>query len=227
MQQDITQFTIGGREFRFYLPDADDHIQRTIRETCAFYELEMLADMMLRLAPGDLVLDCGANIGNHAVFLAGAADATVVALEPFRHCFDILDRNIAINDLDGKVLPINMACGAASGVGEVIPGGPANLGQTRVATNVKGMGVEIPIIALDELELPAPVRLIKIDVEGMETDVLRGASRILEEDGPVIYAEAHNDECLAQLSMTIKPHGYVPAVRFNATPTYRFEKHSP
>jgi len=224
MNDSITSFEIGGRKFHFYLPDTEDLIQRTLRETNAFHDLEVLADMMLRIAPGDLILDCGANIGNHAIFLAGAAEATVVALEPFQHCFDILDRNIAINDLDGRVLPINMACGSANGTGEVIPGGPTNLGQTRVATNVKGMGAEVQIIALDELELPAPVRLIKIDVEGMEADILRGAANILTRNAPVIYAEARTDEALAEISGIISPLGYTPTVRFNTTSTYRFEK---
>lgn len=225
MQEDfITRFEIGGRQFNFYLPDADDHIQRTIRETSAFYELEMLADMMLRLAPGDLCLDCGANIGNHAVFLAGAADATVIALEPFRHCFDILDRNVTLNGLEHRVLPLNTACGSEHATGTVVSGSQNNLGQTRIVTPSTGLGAEVAIIPLDALELTAPVRLLKIDVEGMEADVLRGATRILQEDGPTIYAEAHNDEALADISMTVKPFGYVPTIRFNATPTYRFDK---
>jgi len=220
----ITRFEIGGREFRFYLPDADDHIQRTIRETNAFYELEMLADMMLHLKPGDLAIDCGANIGNHSIFLAGAADATVIALEPFRHCFDILDRNVALNELDHRILPLNTACGAKHASGTVINGEQDNLGQTRVVTPPTGLGAEVSIIPLDALELTAPVKLIKIDVEGMEADVLRGATRILKEDGPTIYAEAHDDKALAEMSMVLKPLGYIPKIRFNATPTYRFER---
>lgn len=225
MQDDfITRFEIGGRQFGFYLPDADDHIQRTIRETNAFYELEMLADMMLRVAAGDLCIDCGANIGNHAVFLAGAADATVIALEPLRHCFDILDRNVALNELDHRILPLNTACGAEHATGTVVNGSPTNLGQTRIVTPPTGMGAEIAIIPLDALDLTAPVRLLKIDVEGMEADVLRGATRILKEDSPTIYVEAQTDEALAEISMAVKPFGYVPAIRFNATPTYRFDK---
>ena len=225
MQADaITRFKVGNREFRFYLPDPDDHIQRIIRETSAFYELEMLADMLLLITEGDLIVDCGANIGNHSIFLAGAAEATVIALEPFRHCFDILDRNIALNDLDGRVLPMPLACGAKCGTGRIIPGEPANLGQTRVSTAAKDRGVEVEIIPLDDLKLPAPVRMLKIDVEGMEAEVLRGASRILKEDGPIIYAEAFNDNALAEISMVIRPFGYNPTFRFNATPTYRFEK---
>lgn len=223
-QDNITSFEIGGRPFHFYLPDADDHIQRTIRETNAFYELEMLADMMLRIAPGELALDVGANIGNHAIFLAGAADATVIAMEPFRHCFDILDRNVHLNELDHRVLPLNTACGAEPATGTVVIGSQTNLGQTRIVTPPTGLGAEVAIIPLDALDLTAPVRMLKIDVEGMEADVLRGAARILEEDGPTIYAEAHNDDALAEVSSAIKPFGYVPTVRFNATPTYRFEK---
>lgn len=222
--ESLTTFAIGGKEFTFSLPDTDDHIQRTIRETQAFHNLEILADMMIRIAPGDLVIDCGAGIGNLAIFLAGAADTTVIALEPFKHHFEILDRNIALNDLDTRILPVPMACGATATKGTIIPGPSHNLGQTRVATNMQGMGEEVTVIPLDELQLPAPVRLLSIDVTGMEADTLRGATRILTENSPTIYIEAQDEESLAELSEIVKPHNYVPAIRFGATSTYRFDK---
>jgi hypothetical protein len=46
-------------------------------------------------------------------------------------------------------------------------------------------------VALDEFRLPHPVRFIKMDVEGAEPQVLRGAERILKEDRPVILSELH------------------------------------
>jgi hypothetical protein len=49
----------------------------------------------------------------------------------------------------------------------------------------------VPLVSLDALELRRPVRFIKMDVEGAEPQVLRGAARILREDQPLILSELH------------------------------------
>ena len=49
----------------------------------------------------------------------------------------------------------------------------------------------MPVVALDGLELRRPVRFIKMDVEGAEPQVIRGAARLLKEDRPVILSELH------------------------------------
>ena len=224
MEDPIIKFELGDRTYVFYLPDRQDNLQRVIRETGAFDELEILADMLLRLAPGDLVIDCGANIGNHSIFLAGAAQATVIAIEPYRHLYEILDRNIALNELDDRILPLNSALGAERGTGTVVYGSSVNLGRTRIETPPNGMGPEIAVIPLDALELTAPVKLIKIDVEGMEADVLRGAAGILERDAPFVYAEAHDETALDDMTRAVEPFGYVATTRFEAAPVYLFEK---
>ena len=49
----------------------------------------------------------------------------------------------------------------------------------------------MPVVALDALALRRPVRFIKMDVEGAEPQVVRGAERLLREDRPVILSELH------------------------------------
>jgi hypothetical protein len=49
----------------------------------------------------------------------------------------------------------------------------------------------VPLVALDDLDIPAPVRLIKMDVEGAEPQVVEGARRLLRRDRPVILSEVH------------------------------------
>src|SRR5262249_33883484 len=49
----------------------------------------------------------------------------------------------------------------------------------------------VPLVALDHLDIRRPVRFIKMDVEGAEPQVLRGAARILREDRPTILSELH------------------------------------
>ena len=62
--------------YRIVLPNREtDYIQKGIVESQHPYELEMLEDMASRLQPGDRVLDVGANIGNHTMYLAAVAGA--------------------------------------------------------------------------------------------------------------------------------------------------------
>ena len=69
--------------YRIVLPNREtDYIQKGIVESQHPYELEMLEDMASRLQPGDRVLDVGANIGNHTMYLAAVAGAQVTAFEP-------------------------------------------------------------------------------------------------------------------------------------------------
>src|SRR5690606_38910361 len=72
------------------------------------------------------------------------------------------------------------------------------------------LAAEVPVVALDDAELARPVRLMKIDAEGAEPQVVRGASRLIASDRPVMLSELHPgqlarasgvtaDEFLAQL----------------------------
>jgi hypothetical protein len=62
-----------------------------------------------------------------------------------------------------------------------------------------------------------------VDVEGMEGDVLRGASRILDWHRPTVYAEAWDETSVADIDGVLRNFGYQASGRvFNATPTYEF-----
>jgi hypothetical protein len=67
------------------------------------------------------------------------------------------------------------------------------------------------------------VTLIKIDVEGMEREVLAGATDVLRRHYPVVFAEAWTEDAKNRLSEMLKPLGYAWTGRvFNSTPTYEF-----
>src|ERR1043166_2158400 len=85
------------------LPNGDDHIQAWIRRTGELYEADLLRDILHRVVRPGIVIDVGANIGNHTVFFGKVLRRRVIALEPFSTVFEVLARNVAINGLRTRV----------------------------------------------------------------------------------------------------------------------------
>jgi len=203
--------------------DPVDHIQRIILLTRSFYEEPMLRDMRSRLAGDGVVVDVGANIGNHTVYLSKVCQRKVFAYEPFRTAADKLRDQVTANGLEDVVEIRQKAVGAGPGVGAVKPHEGSNLGMTRVDAGAAGDDdSRIEIACLDDETFGGRVRLIKIDVEGMEMDVLRGAVRLLSEDRPLLYVEVGDDRRHAELAAFLQQFGYTSRAIFNATPTALF-----
>jgi hypothetical protein len=83
-------------------------------------------------------------------------------------------------------------------------------------------GGEISIVALDELDLAGPVGLVKIDVEGAEPLVLRGAARLIAAWLPDFMIEAGTPEEFATVSQIMLEYGFIPRSRHAWTATYLF-----
>jgi FkbM family methyltransferase len=163
------------------------------------YEQDEIRFVRALLKPGDHAIDAGAHIGFFTMQMAAAVgpEGRVYAFEPLDANANLLEQSIAENDFGGRVRLQRAAVGAASGTAtltfpiETLNSGGAYLlrdGGVPLAGNLKE---EVPLIALDALDLRRPVRFIKMDVEGAEPQVLRGAARILEGDKPVILSELH------------------------------------
>jgi FkbM family methyltransferase len=163
------------------------------------YEPEEVRFAQSVLKPGDTAVDIGAHIGFFTVQMAAAVGATgrVYAFEPFDANADLLERSLAENRFEDRVIFQRAAVGAAAGSAtltfpvETLNSGGAYLlrdGTAPVAGNQKK---QVPLVALDALDLRRPVRFIKMDVEGAEPQVIRGAARMLTADRPVILSELH------------------------------------
>lgn len=144
-----------------------------------------------RLAPGGICLDIGANIGNHSVAFADQFEH-VHAFEPNPKALDLLQVNAKLRP-NITVHPIGL-----SDRTETLEGvQPAhNLGGTGVATASRreGTAVTLPLFPLDEVAFDpggARIRFVKIDVEGFEEQVIRGAANTLREHRPVIGMEVN------------------------------------
>lgn len=208
-----------GGAWGFCFPSAEDHISATIMQSGTFYELELLESIAMDLREGDVVVDAGANIGNHSVYLAGVLGCHVEAFEAVKATADLLEQNILLNGLEGRVTVHRQALGAGRQRAKIAEYNPSNVGGTSLAIAADG---EISVAPLDEIGIRRPVRLIKIDVEGMDLDVLRGAKTIISEDRPWIVCEAGSSQQFQAVSNFLSGAGYQFVGVYNATDTYMF-----
>ncbi|WP_235907948.1 FkbM family methyltransferase [Siccirubricoccus phaeus] len=200
------------------LTDARDHIQRSVLATGSFYEAPMLEDIRTRLPAGALFVDIGANIGNHGLFAAGVCGARVLAFEPSPALAEHCAETFAANGLDAMLELRRQGVGAAPGRATLCPGPEGNAGMTALDTAHPG---DIEVVRLDDVLAEKPA-VVKVDVEGMECAVLDGAQQVLRRHRPALYVETGTEESFAAVSALLKPLGYAPQRRFNATPTWLF-----
>ena len=204
------------------LPESDhDYIQKTIATTRRPYEEAMLIDLAGAIAPGELVLDIGANCGNHALYLSCIAGAEVHAFEPDADLCASIRSSAALNGVEHLVTVHQVGVGDEDGLGRLVRTSEHNRGAQRlerVADNAAGTR----ILRLDDLAFNKTVRAMKIDVEGMELEVLRGARRLIEDDRPDIYVECQTRRDFERIHTWLTQYRYSYAATFNATPTHHF-----
>uniref|UniRef100_UPI00356B0112 FkbM family methyltransferase n=1 Tax=Marinobacter sp. TaxID=50741 RepID=UPI00356B0112 len=215
-----------GKQYAIILPDWEtDYIQGMLANKAVPYELDMLQAMRDVLDADDLVLDVGANIGNHTLYLAMVVGCCVFAFEPNAQLANPLQESIAANKLDNRVTLIAKGVGAAPGTGAFLDLKPDNLGAqslTLIEGSDSSQHGALEVIPLDSLEFDRPVKAVKVDVEGMELDVLKGASKLLEKDRPELFIESQKVEQFAAIHDHLERLGYVYWQTFNATPTNWF-----
>jgi FkbM family methyltransferase len=159
--------------------------------------------------PGDVVVEVGANIGAHTVHLAKLVGAAgrVVAFEPQRVIHQMLCANLALNEIF-NTHALNLAAGVAPGKLVVPPvnyAGPGNFGGVAMTQGAAGEAVRV--IPLDALALPS-LRLLKVDVEGMEAEVLEGARGLIARHRPLLYVENDRQAQSPRLVALIEALGY-------------------
>jgi FkbM family methyltransferase len=138
------------------------------------------------LRANDLFVDVGANIGFFTVLAAGR-DARVRAYEPTPEASAICEASVALNGRQALVTVHPVACGAAAGVTRFTTG----LDVSNHIVDDGEPGIDVAISTLDEQlagERPQ-LSMLKIDAEGHDLDVLKGALSAIERLQPVILVE--------------------------------------
>jgi FkbM family methyltransferase len=186
----------------------------TLNVYCGLQDFEDMGFFLHVLRPGDLFIDCGANIGSYSVLAGAHCGSDVLSIEALPDTFQKLQNNFRINNSNGEIELKNVACGATAGSIHFTADKDT---MNHVAQKADRNTIEVPMVRLDSL-IPNDNRnkFLKIDVEGFETEVLKGSSRLLESETlKAIVIElngsgekyGHSD---SEIDSKIKDFGFTP-----------------
>ena len=195
-----------GATIRWLITNPGDEIQsKQMRDV--FYEVETLNNVASHLTDVKYVYDVGANIGNHSVYFASRLKPDkIVLVEPYPPAIQHLLVNLSLNyascfDLQYLGFGVSSERGRAT----LIPPSDFNIGLTQLSQSSQG---SIDLISLDEIIGQQPADLIKIDVEGMEIEVLNGMTRTLETQRPSVFIEV-TDKNKENVALFFDKNNYV------------------
>jgi FkbM family methyltransferase len=178
------------------------------------FEVEEIRWLCRLLRPGSTAFDVGANLGVFTVPLARAVEPSgaVVAFEPHPGNVARLQANVDLNALSNvRIEP--RAVGDYDGMLELRLSTDAAFGSTASGAVLQDAGstVRVEVVRLDRIwaSLGEPeIDVLKIDVEGAEIGVLRGAAQLIGNTRPAILLEANTEEQLHRLRRELRSWGY-------------------
>lgn len=139
-------------------------------------EMEEMSFLLHFLRDDDCFFDIGANVGAYSILASSHFNVSVHAFEPHPITFQHLSRNIRIQDKNENTTLHNIALGDSEGTVFFT----SNLDTVNhIATDIDSEVIEVELKSLDRMLLSPLPTIIKIDVEGFEWNVLRGAADII------------------------------------------------
>lgn len=224
---------LGGRDDNAWVRRRGVQWQLNLREGIdlaiyifGYFEYETVRAYRRLLKPGDTVLDIGANIGAHTLHLARCVSPSgkVIAFEPTAYAYNKLRQNIALNPALAGLIQAEQIMLVTSDTKQVKPQlySSWQIHDTAAGTHPKHGGRLMDTTGAHNLTLDSyiaehnigAISLIKMDVDGHECQVLRGARNILQRDKPILLMELMPyglDEAGASLDELLKillEHGY-------------------
>jgi FkbM family methyltransferase len=196
----------------FNIIDTDSVISGSLRlyGEWAQHEIDLLAYF---IRPGSVVVDAGAFIGTHTRAFSALVGATgkVLAFEPRQVAFAILFENAKLAP-DNNICVINSALGATQNsvmVQNQRIDTKVNYGASKLEAlkNQEDAGEKVTIATLDVYTLER-LDFLKIDVEGMELDVLKGSKETIKRCRPIIFAECNSLEASAPIIEWCREENY-------------------
>jgi FkbM family methyltransferase len=147
------------------------------------HEFEDMAFLLHFLREDDVFIDAGANVGSYTVLASAHVGCKSISVEPVPSTFQHLVNNIAINHLSSKVKALNIGLGSQKGKLQFTHTLDT---VNHIATIEEKDTISVLIQTIDDIVENNIPSLIKIDVEGYETEVLKGANSTLS--NPILKA---------------------------------------
>lgn len=142
---------------------------------CGLMEFEDMGYLLHYLNAKDLFVDIGANVGIYTVLASGEIKAKTIAIEPIPETYKYLNDNLNVNGITDKVVSLNIGLGNKEGTLQFTKSLDT---VNHVAMNGEDDVIEVAVKTLDHIIAEIP-NFLKLDVEGFETEVLLGGSRVL------------------------------------------------
>lgn len=199
----IFKFNHEGQRIRMKLPDVRDFISFNIIRRGNFYDIADLKETRRFIPPGSVVIDAGANIGNHSVYYARICQAAkVFSFEPQEEIFNILKTNIELNGIENIVVPYKYALGEHQTRASVDFRDDHKITSRIAQINHGGIYLKeaedgnFEMRTLDELFLNSLDKLdyIKMDIQGFEEKAVKGGRELIKKFKPVIQLECITNE---------------------------------
>ncbi len=202
----------------FWVNVKDFYLGKAILEYGEYSENE-IAFLKSFLKKGDHFIDIGAHAGYIAIPLAMhvGQEGQGYAFEPQAYVFDLLGKNIVYNKVI-QLSAFNFGISEQNGFADQFVvqdwtgfdcynmGGVSFKNTSHKDQKHKN---DARLMNLDQLNIKGPIRLMKIDVEGMEMSVLKGTKGLIQRDKPILYLEWSGEEDIEAYKNYLSPLGYV------------------
>ena len=170
------------------------------------YERKKQSVFCNEIRPGDVVFDVGAHVGFYSLLAAKSAgpSGSIVAFEPMAANIEYLRHHAALNKFAVDIAQVAVA--DRDSIGHFRRGADTYTGTLAES----GEAVEVVSIDLlvDSHRFPAP-DIIKVDVEGAETLVLKGALRTLSRVHPIVFLAVHSQRLRSECIDILRGLGYI------------------
>jgi FkbM family methyltransferase len=184
-----------------YILDLSDYQEWLLYFYCKSDSSDHILDY---LEKAEVIFDIGANIGQTSLNITQTQkkkglNPVIYAFEPYPRTYHKLKTNVDLN-ASSDILAYNLGLSTEKGILHMIQHSPSNSGGFRMTNNPTN-SVAVPVISLDEFVSEnhlMKVDFIKIDVEGFELQVLKGAQETLKRFKPILVFEYSVKNILAQ-----------------------------
>ena len=220
--------------FLYFTPGATDELHAPARSDFEAWEPVSRSIFYLFAKEASIILDVGAYSGVYSLTaLASNPSAHVFAFEPNAPMSQQITESSRLNGFSRRLIVNQCALAdyegfaelqrapsnSSAGIASIIYSHdqhPVNVNNPKYQSGTSGVeSILVPVRRIDDFDFGGKVDLIKVDAEGSETSIFRGARKVLQESRPIILSEALTSKDLQEQFQELKLTGYLEPIAVN------------